>query len=255
MATAELAISLQGSVDRYARSLIVPSRLLALHPRKAGGVGNAAALAPAIVLGVISAFEGFVENFLATALYLQGQGFGQIAKKVTLNNPDIDEFEKLVKREFADVASAIGVGFTVDAWYPPDLGTRLWNPVELDWQQARRDAAGWMQVRHCLTHGLASGWQSEVWPGPLKPNSTPASGVLMPMKDGKHSLVLHGAITCARIYRSGAQHLADLAAELTGEALSWSKVPEFPMYKTSYEEYLASQKSRGDGPTALKYSD
>jgi hypothetical protein len=85
MATAVLAPSLQASVDRFARSLIVPSRLLALHPRKQGGAGDAAALAPAITLGVLSAFEGFVEDFFATVLYQQGQSFAQIVKK--MNSP------------------------------------------------------------------------------------------------------------------------------------------------------------------------
>lgn len=51
-------------MDRFGRSLEVPQRLVALHPRKAGHSGNFAALTPAVVLGVISAFEGFVEDFL-----------------------------------------------------------------------------------------------------------------------------------------------------------------------------------------------
>lgn len=241
MSTVVLAANLQDSVDRYARSLIVPSRLLALHPRKAGGVGDAAALAPAIALGVISAFEGFVEDFLATALHAYGLNLGQIAKRVEVNNPDVSEFERIVKREFPDLISAIGVGFTVAIWSPPEAGTRLWNPVEIDWKQVKDDSRGWMQVRHCLSHGLTSGWKSERWPGPVKEHATtvPASAVLKPTSNGKHSLVLHDAITCARIYQSAGRHLADLVAAHMGETLSWSKLPEFPMYKKSYEEYLA----------------
>ncbi|MFE6859008.1 hypothetical protein [Nocardia sp. NPDC057668] len=234
-------------MDRYARALIVPSRLLALHPRKAGGPGNAAALAPAITLGVISAFEGFVEDFVATALYRQGQSFGQIATKLgKINNPDIQMFEGIVAKGFTGAKSAIGIDFAVDVWYPPEAHKRLWNAVELNWMQARDDAKGWMQVRHCLSHGLASGWQSEVWPGPLNPNQTSASSVLNPMKDDKHSLVLHGAITCARIYQSAATHLADLVAEQLGETLSWSKLPDFPMYKTSLKEHMATNGSIQD---------
>ena len=59
---------LQASVDRFGRALEVPQRLVALHPRTIGGSGNAAALAPAITLAVIAAFEGFAEDFLATIL-------------------------------------------------------------------------------------------------------------------------------------------------------------------------------------------
>ncbi|MFI6170078.1 hypothetical protein ACIBCN_25080 [Nocardia sp. NPDC051052] len=246
MTTAVLAPSLQDSVDRYARSLIVPSRLLALHPRKPGGVGNAAALAPAITLGAVAAFEGFVEDFFATALHLQGQSFAQIVKNVKLNNPDIEEIERLATKEFPGTKSAIGVGFSIDVWYPPEAGKRLWNPIELDWKRARHDAQGWMQVRHCLAHGLASGWQSEIWPGPIRGTSVPASAVLKPTKTGKHSLVLHGAITCARIYRAAAEHLANLVAAQVGNTLSWSKLPDFPMHKTTYEEYLASSAPCGD---------
>lgn len=72
MTTAALVPSLQLSVDRFARSLSVPSRLLQLHPRRRGNPGNHGALAPAIALGAISAFEGFAEDFFATAFYLQG---------------------------------------------------------------------------------------------------------------------------------------------------------------------------------------
>ncbi|CAM4454436.1 hypothetical protein NONI108955_29990 [Nocardia ninae] len=253
MTTAVLAPCLQDSVNRYARALIVPSRLLALHPRKAGGAGNAAALAPAIVLGVISAFEGFVEDFSATAFHLQGRSFGQIVKKVNFSNPDVEQFEALVKKEFPILAPMIGDDFSVDVWDPPEVGTRLWEPARVGWPQARHTAGGWMQVRHCLAHGLASGWQSEVWPGPVKANATPASAVLKPMKDGKHSLVLHGAITCARVYRAAAEHLGRLIAAQVGETTSWSKLPDFPMYKTSLEEYLAANPPRGneDNPGVL----
>ncbi|WP_297611345.1 hypothetical protein [Nocardia sp.] len=249
MTTAIIAASLQDSVDRYARSLIVPSRLLALHPRKAGSAGDAAALAPAIALGVISAFEGFVEDFFATALYLRGQNLAQIAKKTKLNNPDIKVFEQLVGKDFTATTPKIGVGFSIDVWYPPapESGNRKWIPVELDWKHAVADGQGWMQVRHCLTHGLTSGWRSEVWPGPLQAEFRPAAAVLNPMKSGKHSLVLHGAITCARIYRGAAVHLANLVAGQLDETLSWSKLPDFPMYKTSLEEYRAANGLNEDG--------
>lgn len=247
MATVELAASLQDSADRYARALIVPSKLLALHPRQAGGVGNAAALAPAITLGVISAFEGFMEDFFATALRAKGLTYAQIAKRVDINNPGMEDLEKLVKREFPGVESKIGVGFSVKIWSPLEIGVRQFDEVEADWKRVRKDGKGWMQVRHNLSHGITSGWKSEVWPGPLRENgeSVPASAVLKPMKNGKHSLVLHGAITCARMYQAAGQHLADCVAGHMGETLSWSKLPDFPLYKKSYAEYLAENGSNG----------
>jgi len=230
MANAVLAPDLQSSVDRFARSLTVPSRLLALHPRKQGGSGNAAALAPAITQCVIPAYEGFVEDFFATVLYRQGQSFAQIVRKMNLTNPDIVEFETLVIKEFPSLASQVGTNFGVDVWAPPPINKSFWTEQSLTWAQAKQDASGWMQVRHCLAHGLASGWRSEVWPGPVRKDAPPASSVLRRMPTGKHSLALHGAITCARIYLAAAQHLADTVATHLNEPLNWSDVPEFPLH-------------------------
>jgi hypothetical protein len=208
----------------------VPSGLLALHPRKPGNPGNAAALAPAITLGVLSAFEGFAEDFFATVLYLQGQTFAQIARKLNLSNPDVADIEALVGREFPALKPRIGVGFSVTVWCLPALGKKtLWQDGELTWELAKRDAQGWMQVRHCLAHGLASGWGTEVWPGPARKDVPPATSVLLPMKGGRHSLVLQGAITCARIYRAAAEHLAGVVADHVGEELNWSAIPGFPL--------------------------
>jgi hypothetical protein len=102
----------------------------------------------------------------------------------------------------------------------------------IGWTEAAKRADGWMQVRHCLSHGLASGWRSEVWPAPLKGSSaTPASSVLRAKPGGKHSIGLTGAIACARIYTSCARHIADLVAGDLGETPDWSKVADFPLQK------------------------
>jgi hypothetical protein len=162
MTSAVLAPSLQASVERFGPALKVPSGLLALHPRRPGNPGNAAALAPAITLGVLSAFEGFAEDFMATALYRQGQSFAEIAKKLNLSNPDVADIEALVGREFPTVARQIGAGFNVTVWSQPVLRKKiLWFQADLNWDAARCQARGWMQVRHCLAHGLTNGWGTE----------------------------------------------------------------------------------------------
>jgi hypothetical protein len=89
-------------------------------------------------------------------------------------------------------------------------------------------ADGWMQVRHCLTHGLTSGWRSEVWPGPLK-GSVTASSVLREMRGGKHFIGMLGAITCARIYICGGLRIADAVAAELGSRLNRAAVPDFPL--------------------------
>jgi hypothetical protein len=183
------------------------------------------------VLGVLSAFEGFTEDFLATALYRQGRSFAEIAKKLNLSNPDVADIEALISREFPALKRQVGVGFNITVWSQPTLGKKtLWHQDDLDWETAERHAQGWMQVRHCLAHGLASGWGTEVWPGPARKDMPPAATVLLPAKSGKgHSLVLHGAISCSRIYRAAAEHLADTVADHLVENLNWSTVPEFPL--------------------------
>jgi hypothetical protein len=222
-----LPVSLQDTVDRFGRSLEVPQRLVSLHPRKLGHLGNFAALPPAVVLGIVSAFEGFAEDFLATALYLRGYGLGQIARKVSMNNPTVSAFQAKCRAEFPEWTTGVGDGFSLQVWNTPMLGGRPATET-ISWEELLKRADGWMEVRHCLTHGLTSGWRSEVWPGPLK-GSTTASSVLRAMSGGKHSIGILGAITCSRIYTNGARRLGNRIALGLGEDVSWAEIPEFAL--------------------------
>ncbi|MEU0886246.1 hypothetical protein ABZ345_47400 [Lentzea sp. NPDC005914] len=56
-----------------------------------------------------------------------------------------------------------------------------------------------------------------------------ASTVLRPKLNGRHSVNLYGAISCARVYRTGAQHLADVVAADLSQKLNWSSVPKFEL--------------------------
>ncbi len=225
-----LSASLQDPLDRFARSLIVPRRLLELHPRKRGHAGNAAALAPAISLGVVAAFEGFVEEFVAVGAVIRGLGLAQVAKAVgNLNNPDVAAFEKLLVGQLGLPQTAVGAGFAVDYWKPPPPGATWWHEHRLGWEDAKSDAQAWMQVRHCLTHGLTSGWQAEHWPGPLKNDVRAASSVLRQTPTGRHTLVIHGAITCARIYVEASRHLAEVTARHLSVGADTGVLPDFPL--------------------------
>jgi hypothetical protein len=227
-----ISLNLQSSVDKFGRSLEVPQRLAGLHPRKPGGSGDYAALAPAVTLTVIAAFEGFVEDFLATALYLQGHGLPQIAQKVSINNPTVRRFSTLLTGDIPAMRTAIGKDFSLHVWNIPAVD-RTPATEMIDWPEALQRADGWMEVRHCLAHGLVSGWRSEVWPAPLKAvgNARPASSVLRAKAGGKHSIGLTGALSCARIYRYCAEHLTSLAAAELGEQVRWDKVAAFPLQK------------------------
>lgn len=224
-----MAATLQLAVDRFSRALKVPSKLLALHPHGVGNPGHAAALSPAITLGVLSAFEGFAEDYTATALYLNGDGFGQIAAKIgKWNNPTVRDFAARMKVEFPEIEERLGAGFSLKIYKSPAATTKSgwWNEEVIEWPRALSDADSWMQVRHCLTHGVATGWQSERWPGPIR-GSISATSVLRARGNGKHSLVLHGALSCARIYVGGARHVAELCAAEMGQTLNWKDFPDF----------------------------
>lgn len=223
--------SLQDAVNRYATSLAVPSMLEKLHPRARGNPGNAGALAPAIVLTAVSAFEGFVEEFVALVAAHRNQSFGQIAKLVSMNNPTVRVFDEKLRQVLAwGDGTSWKTPFAVNVWKPPAIGDSSWiRKQALSWTDAETHAEGWMQVRHCLTHGLARGFRSEVWPGPLR-GTVSASSVLRPRSNGKYSLSVHGAESCAHIYRVCAQRLADEAASFIGHAtLDWSRVPDFKL--------------------------
>ncbi|MEV4617705.1 hypothetical protein AB0J74_03180 [Asanoa sp. NPDC049573] len=222
-------VALQDSVHRFARSLEVPRRLASLHPRTPGNAGNFSALPPAVVLGVISAFEGFVEDFLATALHQRGYGLGQIAKRVSTNNPTLADFRRKAAAEFPGIERATATAPGVQVWTAPG-GTARPQIETIDLAEAERRADGWMQVRHCLTHGLVSGWRAEVWPGPLR-GSTAASSVLRPRPGGRHAIGLIGAISCARIHLHGARVVADAVATELGATLAWEPLPDFPLEK------------------------
>lgn len=221
--------NLQSAVDRYGNSLSVPDRLEKLHPRNHGNPGNAAALAPAVVLMSISAFEGFVEEFIAGLAIGLGQPLSQVAHLVNLNNPTVRDFEKQLKKLVTfDSHPSWQKTFEVNIWKPPRIGDSAWIGKQiLNWDQTCDDADSWMQVRHSLSHGLTRGFRAEKWPPPSPSSKAIATRVLRAQRDGKHSLSIHGAESCAHIYRQSAKALADYSVELAGlRKLNWGKVPQ-----------------------------
>jgi hypothetical protein len=224
--------SLQIAVDRYIRALEVSQRLIALHPRNVGGSGNHAALAPAIALSTIGAFEGFCEEFLANLLLLNGHGYAHVAKAVgKMNNPTPRQFATALAAEIPSVKTTAGSGYSLQVWNIPGVNQRPATET-IGWSDILTRAEGWMEVRHCLSHGLVSGWRSEVWPAPLKgTGAVAARDVLRAKAGGKHSMGLTGALSCARLYYYPAQHLADLVAGFIGQPLSWNAGPDYALRK------------------------
>jgi hypothetical protein len=224
-----LSPTLQEAVNKFVASLETPRRLLQLAPSQAGNPGNAGAVNPAIVLTTTSAFEGFAEDFLATYLALQGQGFGQIAKVVgTWSNPTLSAWSLEVRKLLSSTAQQ-----TLDAGPTPKLvvdrenASGNWSAGSREWPEVLADSEAWMQVRHLLTHGQARGWRAEAWPPPLRKSAPPASSVLRPKPGNRWALERAGARSCARIYTLGAKHVADVAAADINVTLNWSSLPSF----------------------------
>jgi len=192
--------------------------------RDRGNPGHIASVRPAIVLGSISAFEGFVEDYLAEALSASGHTLARIAKELggnNLNNPTVRNWEALVRKYFNPIATA-GFSVTVERYTNQ---TNFHTSVALNWVDASRSADGWMSVRHILTHGGATGLAAELWPPPIRPTDVPASEVLKPESHGRYSLRYRSAIGAARIHVHAAQHLADQVAARLGGTLDWSGMP------------------------------
>jgi hypothetical protein len=227
--------SLQSAVDRFARSLKVADSLYSLHARTSDPAFRS--LRPAMVLCVVAAFEGFAEDFLAAALQKSDYTLHQIAVETNITSPDLERVEHKIDNLFQGAIGTEDDAFGLDLWRPPVGDSGWWAPVTLTWPVTKTAATAWIEVRHCLAHGVASGWESELWPSPRlprgirgrEPKAAPSS-VLRETGPGLYSLAIRCAINCCRIYRYGAQHLADqLAAHVHEGELDWSNVPDFPL--------------------------
>lgn len=216
---------LQNSVDRYHRALTMPKRLVGLHPGRIGHSGNASAIAPAVVLMSISAFEGFVEDITAAAMHLQGHSYSYIARVVgNWTNPDLRDWGNALLKHFTiDISS----GFRVKTTRGVQSGN--WSTATLDYDAAADLASSWMNVRHALTHGGASARGAEQWPAATR-SGEPISLALRPDRKNpeKYHLDLPGALGCAGLYAYGAQRGADLLASRLGHpVLRWNDLPKF----------------------------
>ena len=229
---------IQSVVDKYARALEGPSLIFDLYPkpRPQGGLPKRYRPLPAAVtLSVISTFEGFAEDLVASFLYGQGFGWAYIAHHTNLTNPSVNDLRK--KLDY------IGIGVRLEAnWttqLPKQTSKTGWDPwgSPVNWNELLTQSDSWIQVRHCLAHGLVTGLEPDVWPGPLDRRSASnqqrepapkASDVLArTSSEKKKALQLYPAIACARIYSVGAAVLAGAVAEHVGEVVDTSALHKF----------------------------
>lgn len=217
----------QVAANKYMPALRTPDKLLSLHPRSVGHPGNHAALNPAIVLSSISAFEGFAEDFAAISLAKAGAGFAEIASTIgKWNNPTLADFAERMKWKFPSASAGIDAPFEIEIFHYSKITSTAPVLRKLTWKEVLEQSKAWMQVRHCLTHGLTTGWRAERWPPPLN-NDPAATTVLRARRDNNHALGIHNAISCARIYSIGAIKIADAVATTQGASLDWQQMPTF----------------------------
>ncbi len=225
-------------VDKYSRALRAPRLLFDLYPspRPPGKPPLRYQPIPAgVVMAVVGSFEGFAEDLLALALYRHGHSWAHIAQNADLTNPSIGD----LARRLTDTVGAITT--PPSNWsvkLPKQHGINGWNPAKTEgWAELLRRSEGWVQVRHCLAHGLVAGLGSELWPGPVSKKNlanqaslTTASDVLArsSIKDpAERGLYMWPAVDCARVFTHGAAHLAECTADLLGDTVDASVLLSF----------------------------
>ncbi len=214
---------LQQCVDEFGRALIVPTKLFSLHTRTSG---DWAALNPAVVLLITSAFEGFAQNFLASALLADGHSLGNVAHVVgQWNNPTLKDLQDKLEQSFPGMSTHLS-STTLRVLKPPALGKTLHLAEDIGWDQALRDSKAWMQVRHCLSHGVVTGWRTERWPASVESRDARQQPrrIMYTNRHGLQSVNLQGARSCASIYVCGARALADAVAGQLGATLDWRPI-------------------------------
>lgn len=224
--------SVQGVADRYERSLRAVRGLFDLYPTpRPQGAPSARyrPLPPAIVQGVTAGFESFAEELMVVAM-IKGVAstWAQVGAHADMTNPTVrDLTEKL------QAACGISVsgpqGWSLKLWRQSGAKKTAWAQTRaVSWNTLRLESESWMQVRHCLTHGLVTGTEPAVWPGPVSKKALAAQGNLPSAMDvlaesataSKRSLTMYTAVNCCLVYTEGAIVIADAVANSLGEAVN-----------------------------------
>lgn len=185
------------------------------------------------MLGVTGAFEAFAEDLVAAAMLRNGHGWAQVAANADLTNPSLDDARaKLAHVAGIDIAGP--QNWTLNL--PTQSGTTTWTDRQYDWGRVLNLSKSWIEVRHCLAHGVVTGIGPELWPGPVstkkygaKVNSANDEGVLAKIrnKPASRALYLWPTIGCARVFSAGATVLSEAVANAFGENLDTSALPAF----------------------------
>lgn len=226
--------SIQSAIDLFAKSLAAPRILFDLYPNprpQAAPRKAHRAIPPAVVQGVTAAFEAFAEELVVVSLLRLGETWAQIAKHANLTNPTLTDLCHTLRH-----ASGIAIAdpapntapWTLALWHK--TSTTAWYPSrKLGWSDLLHESEGWMQVRHCLTHGLVTGTEPAHWPGPVtgrahgnRSTIATASDVLAAATKGRKSLTMYPAINCGLVYSNGGAQIAKQVAAALGDSVDVS---------------------------------
>ncbi len=232
------SLSFQPVVDRYAAALAAPQRLFSFwpNPRPVGRPNvKLSALPAATTLAVIGAFEGFAEDLLASALVKQGRTWAHVAKNCDLTNPSVKQLAEKLKSS-AGIEVEPGPSWTISL--PKQTSSTGWTMRDVAWNDALSRSESWVQVRHCLSHGLVTGLGSEVWPGPVSSKNFANQSGLPNANDpdilatvrghpDKRGLYFWPSVSAAKIYSTMAGVIASKVAAHFGESVDASGLDLF----------------------------
>lgn len=226
--------SVQSAVDKYAKALKGVRGLFDLYPspRPVGAPASRYRPLPsAIVQGVTAAFESFAEELIVTTLVQQGATWAHVAANANLTNPTLSTLAKLMSHACGIVVQPAHA-WSLKIWRQSSgHGTGWSRTSSRSWEDIQKDSDGWMQVRHCLTHGLVTGATPAKWPGPVtraavanQQSIARASDVLAQRSAGRSALVLYSATNACLVYSHGGGVIAASAAASLGESINTSEL-------------------------------
>lgn len=226
--------STQGTVTKLDKSLTAARNLFDLYPspRPVGAPGaQYRGIPPAVVQSVTAGFEAFAEELIVTVMVRQGHSWAQIAANADMTNPSLRTLATKLEH-VAGIRVAPDQAWALKVWKQGGTKKTAWScTASRTWEQLLDDADGWMQVRHCLTHGLVTGTAPAVWPGPVTKRAVSnqvgmptASSVLAEAGNGRRSLGLYSAVNAGLVYAHGAAQMASAVATSLGELVDTTKL-------------------------------
>lgn len=219
-----LASSTQSVVDRYVKSMGAVRGLFDLYeqPRPKGRPPKRYRPLPsAIVQGTTAAFEAFAEDLLVVALMHSSTSWAQVAAHANLTNPSLYELNNALKGA-CGIDVNPGSAWKLKMWWRSGQ-TAWYENKATSWDDLVEASRSWIQVRHCLTHGITTGTEPSKWSDPVKAKATNkgslphATAVLAPASDGKFSLTLYPAVNCSLVFSEGAAVVSKAVASAVGQ--------------------------------------